>query len=268
MELIPFTYGDAQVRVVQIDGEPWFVLADICRVLDIANPSRVAASLDSDALRSTEVIDSLGRIQQAKVTDESGLYAVIFQSRKPEAKDFRRWVTHDVLPSIRRTGTYGQVQQLTGPELMAKALIEAHTVLEAKDQQIAALEPKARSWDHLSNSAGDYSIGDAAKVLSRDPEIVTGQNRLFKKLADLGWIFRSNAFKGGGWRAYQSRVDAGHLVERIPPLVHHPETGDPIVKPPQIRITAKGLGALHRALGGRTAIDDLTAEQAELVTIS
>lgn len=264
MELIPFTYGDAQVRVVQIDDEPWFVLSDLCKVLGISNVGNVTARLDEAGVRQAD-IRSGGQMRSVTIVNEPGMYEVVIRSDKSEAVTFRRWITGEVLPQIRKTGSYGVAKELTGPELMAKALIEANTTMQAQQERIAQLEPSAAAWTHLSDSSGDYSVGDAAKVLSRDPSITTGQNRLFKRLADLGWIFRSNAYKGGGWRAYQSRVDSGHLVEKIPPIVHHPETGEPIMKPPQIRVTAKGLGALHAALGGTANIDDLTAVQSTLV---
>ena len=105
-DVIPFAYGDHPVRTLTIDGEPWFVLSDICKVLDIGNPSMVADRLDADALSTTEVIDLLGRTQRARTITEAGLYEVIFLSRKPEAKQFKRWVTHEVLPSIRKRGGY------------------------------------------------------------------------------------------------------------------------------------------------------------------
>lgn len=105
-EIIPFNYKDSEVRVIELDGQPTFVLADVCAVLGLSNPSKVATQIDDDALTTSEVIDSLGRRQTANVVTEPGLYQVIFMSRKEEAKSFRRWVTHEVLPAIRRQGGY------------------------------------------------------------------------------------------------------------------------------------------------------------------
>lgn len=107
-ELKIFTYQENQVRTIQKDGEPWFVLKDVCRVLDLSTPSRVAERLDDDE-KGMSQIHTPGGPQETIIVNESGLYTVILRSDKPEAKPFRRWVTHEVLPSIRRTGTYSIV---------------------------------------------------------------------------------------------------------------------------------------------------------------
>ncbi len=105
-----FDFEDNAVRVVDIDGEPWFVAADVCRVLDLSNPSKACADLDDDeaALTSSYSRSSNGTEQKRDmlIISESGLYNLIFRSRKPEAKKFRKWVTAEVLPSIRKTGMY------------------------------------------------------------------------------------------------------------------------------------------------------------------
>lgn len=101
-----FDFEDNAVRVVDIDGEPWFVAADVCRVLDIKNPSdTINKRLDSDE-RGIEIIYTPSGDQEMLVVNESGLYNLIFRSTKPEAKKFRKWVTAEVLPSIRKTGMY------------------------------------------------------------------------------------------------------------------------------------------------------------------
>ena len=106
-EMKIFKYGDNQVRTIQQDGEPWFVLRDVCHALDIARGARVAERLDEDEVRQAYITDGMGRQQETAIINESGLYTVILRSDKPQAKPFRRWVTHEVLPSIRRTGSYG-----------------------------------------------------------------------------------------------------------------------------------------------------------------
>lgn len=97
-----FNYENNQVRNITIKGEPWFVLADVCKVLELSNPSRVAQRLECDERSNFK----LGRQGNAVVINESGLYAVILRSDKPQAKPFRKWVTSEVLPSIRKTGSY------------------------------------------------------------------------------------------------------------------------------------------------------------------
>ena len=102
-------YEGNKVRMVEMNGEPWWVLKDVCDVLALTEPHRVATRLDEDDRTQMTVTDSLGRNQDTTVVNESGLYNVIFRSDKPEAKKFKRWVTHEVLPSIRKTGGYGNV---------------------------------------------------------------------------------------------------------------------------------------------------------------
>ena len=100
-----FNYEEMPVRVVDKDGSPWWVLSDVCRVLEIANSRNVAARLDDDE-KGVYLMDTLGGSQNMTIINESGLYKVILRSDKPEAKKFTRWVTHEVLPAIRKTGSY------------------------------------------------------------------------------------------------------------------------------------------------------------------
>ena len=105
-ELQVFTYGTAQVRTLVRGGAPWWVLADVCRVLELSTPSRVAERLEGDEVSQAHTIDKMGRKQKMTIINEAGLYSVILRSDKPQAKAFKRWVTHEVLPAIRRTGAY------------------------------------------------------------------------------------------------------------------------------------------------------------------
>lgn len=111
-ELQIFNYNGNEVRTVQIDGEPWWVLKDVCDVLEIQDVRRVAERLDGDEWSQTPVTDALGRQQNSYIINESGLYNVILRSDKPQAKPFRKWVTNEVLPSIRKTGGY-QLPQMS-----------------------------------------------------------------------------------------------------------------------------------------------------------
>ena len=101
-----FNYNSVEVRSIQKDGEPWFVLRDVCNVLGLGTPARVAERLDTDEVSQTHITDSMGRQQEMTIINESGLYNVILRSDKPEAKPFRKWVTSEVLPTIRRHGMY------------------------------------------------------------------------------------------------------------------------------------------------------------------
>ena len=235
--LVPFTYGTAAVRVVMIDGEPWFVLADLCAVLDIANVGNVAARIDEAAIRQTD-IRSGGQMRAMTVVSEAGMYEVVIRSDKAEAVTFRRWITGTVLPEIRKTGGYNTAPQLTGPELVALALVEANRMLEAKDERIAELEPKAELADKLLDAEGDLSVKDAAQSLTR-AGIKVGQNRLFSLLErHYHWIGR--AAGDGRYRVMQAAIESGWMSV-LPQSHYHPKTGVLVLDPPQPRVTPKGL---------------------------
>ena len=133
-----FNYQSHDVRTVQKDGEPWFVLKDVCDVLNLSTTARVAERLDKDEVSQTHITDSIGRQQDTTIINESGLYSVILRSDKPEAKPFRKWVTSEVLPSIRRTGGYRQKQLTPAEQLLAQA-----GVLVEQERRLSALEESA-----------------------------------------------------------------------------------------------------------------------------
>lgn len=237
--LTVFGYGDREVRTVVVDGEPWFVLTDLCGVLGLTTPARVAERIDEAAVSSAH-ISTGGQLRAVTVVNESGMYEVVIRSDKAEAVAFRRWITAEVLPAIRKTGTYS----VESPEqLMARALVEAQRVLSEKDQQIAALAPAADAWNTMASSEGDYSVGDAAKILAR-AGISTGQQRLFQQLADFGWITRH----GGRWFVMQTAVDSGYLAEK-PQTRIDVATRERVVADPQVRVTLRGLERLRVRLG-------------------
>ena len=106
-EIQRFDFRGATLRTLtDEEGEPWFVLKDCMSILDLGNPTETVKMFDDDEFSTTEVIDSIGRRQQAYIISEPGLYRLVMRSRKPEAKEFQRWVTHEVLPQIRKTGGY------------------------------------------------------------------------------------------------------------------------------------------------------------------
>jgi prophage antirepressor-like protein len=192
-----FTYHGREVRTIIKDGEPWFVLKDVCSVLDLGQVAGVKRRLPEDVI-SNHPLDTPGGTQQMTIINEDGLYDVILESRKPEAKEFRKWVTSEVLPSIRKTGSYS----LGDPQrLIALALVEAQKLLEAKDQQIALLKPKAEFFDQVADSKDAIDIGTASKVL-KIPGF--GRNNLFEFLRNEGILMQNN-------QPYQRFVDAGYF---------------------------------------------------------
>jgi len=133
---------------------------------------------------------------------------------------------------------------LTGPELLARALVEANEVIAAADARVLELTPKAEAFDAFLSTAGDYSLNEAAKVLARDGEISIGEHRLRDKLQAWRWLYRSATGKP---RAMQTQVDCGRLVEKAQ-WHYHPSTGEKVLDAPQVRITAKGLEAIRRRI--------------------
>jgi DNA-damage-inducible protein D len=154
--------------------------------------------------------------------------------------------------------TAAQHRALSNRDLALMVIEEADRA-DAAETKAAALEPAAENWAALAAAAGDYSVSDAAKILSRHPAITTGRTRLFATLHALGWTYRATGDKS--WRAYQSAVDRGWLAER-PQSHRHPDTAVEVLDAPQVRVTVKGLGELRRRL---TASDPLALEPGRTV---
>lgn len=177
-----------QVRTLVIDNEPWFVGKDVAEVLGYANASKALKDHveDEDKLNN-DSLSSLGQ-RGGWLINESGLYSLILSSKLPSAKKFKRWVTSEVLPALRKTGQY-QVKELSGSELMAKALIEAQSVLAAKDKQIEEMKPKALFADAVATSHTSILVGELAKILKQNG-IDMGQKRLFAWLREKGYLIK------------------------------------------------------------------------------
>lgn len=236
-----FQYADREVRTLSFGGDLWFVLADICGVLGIANSGNVAARLDEADIRQTD-ISSGGQRRSVTIVSEAGMYEVVIRSDKPEARRFRWWVTHEVVPSIRRTGSYA----VESPEqLMARAVVQAQEIIARKDEQIAVLAPMAEAWEEIADAGTDYAVRDVAPMLSR-AGIATGPQRLFDTLHELGWIYRGEKQR---WTPYARAVDAGLLKVRAMAPYRDRDTGDLVPSAPQVRITPKGVERLRIRLG-------------------
>lgn len=246
-ELTLFTYQSHQVRTVLVDGEPWFVAADVARILGYRDAFNMARRLDKED-RGTRLVSTPSGDQEMTVISEAGLYVAILGSQVPGAREFKRWITHEVIPTIRRTGRYesGPTKPMTELEMAQRYLAALRREQQLK-AELEAAAPKAHSWDVLASGTGDYSVADAAKVLSRDPALKLGRDRLFTILAEHGWTYRQRADQR--WRPYQAAVDAARLSE-LPASHYHPRTGELVIDPPQVRVTVKGLQELHRRLGG------------------
>lgn len=177
------------VRTLVINNEPWFVGKDVAEVLGYAKArNAIAQHVDEDDALKQGITDSLGRRQETTFINESGLYCLVLSSKLPSAKKFKRWVTSEVLPALRKTGQY-QVKELSGQELMAKALIEAQSVLAAKDKQIEEMKPKALFADAVATSHTSILVGELAKILKQNG-IEMGQKRLFAWLREKGYLIK------------------------------------------------------------------------------
>lgn len=246
-QIVPLAFDGHEVRVIDRDGEPLFVLADVCKVLDLSNPRKVAADLDEDAVTTSDVIDSLGRTQQANVVTEAGLYEVIFKSRKPEARMFKRWITNEVIPAIRKTGSYGAPKELTFEEMVERTLLESRARIQALESTVQELEPKATAWERMCSSTGDMSASEAAKTLARGGHDVGGLHKLYalcdKKRSEggLGWFFRNGHEQR---EPYQSVIDRG-LIRVKTSSIENSRTGEMFVSITP-RFTAKALDAIAK----------------------
>jgi len=207
-ELQIFSYDGKDVRTVEKDGSTWWVLKDVCEILEIGNSRDVTARLDDDE-KGVGTIDTLGGNQELTVVSESGLYSVILLSRKPEAKSFKRWITHEVLPSLRKHGAYmttDKLEQLMNdPDAWIKLLTALRDERKEKEQlQLQAAEdrPKVLFADAVSASESTILIGELAKIL-RGNGIQIGQNRLFERLRQDGYLIKR---KGSDYNAPTQRA--------------------------------------------------------------
>lgn len=245
-----FTYQEQPVRTVTVDGEPGFIANDLCAVLDIRNPRDTVAGLDDDE-KGVATTDTLGGAQQMAYVTEAGMYSLVLRSRKPEARAFKRWITHEVLPQIRKTGGY-TVKEISRLELIdlareaevaRLAAVQAHQLAESKVLELAG---PATAWEKLASAKGDLDVRDAAQVLCRDHNIEIGRNRLFRWLRENHWVDGNN-------RPYQAKVNQGLLTEKIGTFVIQRSAGE-MLAPPQLRITAKGLQRLQTELAPLCAV--------------
>ena len=225
-----------EVRTVMVSDEPWFVAADVCKALELSNPTVAVSRLDEDERAKF----NLGRQGEGIIVNEAGLYSLILGSRKPEAKVFKRWITHDVIPAIRKTGGYIQGEEsMSDDDLIARALVMAQKKIELREQQLkekdAQLElqkPKVDFADHVTDSDNAIDMGTFAKYAQKQG-ITMGRNTLFKWLRDRGVLMDNNV-------PYQRYLNAGWF--RVIELTYN--TGSGQYTNPKTLVTGKGQVAL------------------------
>lgn len=204
-----------EVRTSVINDEPYFALNDVCRILEISNPSQAKTRLNKDGVISNEVIDSMGRTQQANFISESNLYKLVFQSRKPEAERFADWVTSEVLPAIRKHGAYmsdGVIERtLTDPDyliMLATNLKEERAKRALAEAQNEKNKPKVLFADTVSASSRSCLMGELAKMISQEAirqgriNEKIGQNKLFSWMRNNGYLCKSGERKNQPLQQY------------------------------------------------------------------
>lgn len=202
------------VRVVDVNGEPWFVAKDVCECLAVGNSRDAVAALDEDE-KGVDSIDTPGGAQEMSIISEAGLYSLILRSRKPEAKIFKRWITHEVLPAIRKHGGY-----LT-PAKLEEALTDPDTIIrlatnlkaerekrQALEAQAAADRPKVVFAESIEVAKTSILVGEMAKLIKQATGCDMGQNRFFEWLRANGYLH-----KGGSARNMPTQrcIDAGWM---------------------------------------------------------
>ena len=213
-----FNFNNNKVRTIIIDNTIWFCLSDVCKILYLVNPTEVAKTLEIDSLSNIEGPEIGIRTGKVNIINESALYQVIFQSRKPEAKKFTKWITSEVIPQIRKTGNYIS-KELTRLELIDMARdselgrlkeIKKNKLLEKENKEqyllIEEQQPKVDSYKTLMDSKEMFTIGRFANITGS--EFGLGQNKMFKLLRELE-ILMDNEIR---WNTpYQKYLDKGYF---------------------------------------------------------
>jgi anti-repressor protein len=235
-----FTYEGSEVRTVQRGGETWWVLKDICDVLGLSDTGEVAERLDGDELTRIKHVSG-GQTREMYAVNESGLYSVILRSNKPEAKNFKRWLTHEVLPSIRKHGAYltpDKLEELiSDPDAWIRVLTALKEERDAKErlqERVEEDKPKVLFADAVSASDDTILIGEMAKILKGNG-VKTGRNRFFEDLRQDGYLIKRQGADRN--TPTQKAMELG-LFKLTEAAVAHPNGHVSLVK--TTRVTGKG----------------------------
>ncbi len=253
--VVPFNFGTQAVRAMLLDGEPWFVLADVCAVLGIQNSGNASARLDEDE-KGVQSMDTPGGKQNLTVINESGLYSVILSSNKPEAKRFKKWVTAEVLPQIRKTGSYGQapavdeIKALNDPATLRNLLGGYAERVIALEDKVAEQAPVVAAYDRISRAHGLLNLTEAAKLLGQQPK------KFIQSLNINGWIYRRPC--SSSWAAYQDKINSGYMEHKTHVINANTDKEKIIC---QALITPKGLTRIALIFGVQVPSNDWIAGQ-------
>lgn len=231
-EIQKFDFKGAPLRTLTDKaGEPWFVAKDVCDILEISNPSDALKRLDDDE-RSRF---NLGRQGETNIVNEAGLYVLVLGSRKPEAHEFKRWVTHEVLPSIRKHGGYMAGRERMTPEQMALASMRwLQSKVDEQAKQLKAQEGKVLFANAVETARTSILVGDFAKILKSNG-IDISPRRLFAWLREHGWLIKA---KGSSWNMPTQKAMDLHLFEIKETTISHSDGHTTINKTP--KMTGKG----------------------------
>lgn len=221
-----------EIRTVNINGEPWLAGKDVAVALGYTNPQK---AIRDHVLNEDRTVNESFTVNGTKVIliNESGLYALIFGSKLGSAQRFKRWVTNEVLPTIRKTGGY-QVKAPQGKELLALAVLEAQKTIEAQSKEIQRMRPKEIFADAVSTSHTSILIGDLAKLLKQNG-VDTGQKRLFCWLRENSYLIRR---QGSDWNMPTQKAMEMGLFEVKESTINNPDGSVRINK--TTKVTGKG----------------------------
>lgn len=223
------------IRTVETGDEPWFVGKDVAEVLGYSDTfGALKKHVDAEDKQNCRN-DSFDSPRGMTIINESGLYSLILSSKLPSAKAFKRWITHEVIPSIRKTGGYIEGQEhMSDADLMAKALLVAQRQIAQRDKQLQEMQPKALFADSVCASSTSILIGELAKILKQNG-VATGQNKLFAWMRDNGYLIRR---KGADYNMPTQRSMEMQLFEIKETVVTHADGHTSINK--TTKVTGKG----------------------------
>lgn len=256
-----YVFRERRVRIItDRQRVPWFIAKDVCDILG-TDTKDLRAILDTDEITNLDTIEvqpTAGR--SPLIISESGFYKLVLRSRKPVAKEFQRWVTHNVLPSIREHGAY------MTPDTIRAALADPDTIIalatrlkeeteqrQEAQRQIRTLEPKAHAFEEFCEAPGLSTVRDAAAMLTT-AGVTIREGELRAWMLDHQWIYR----KGNAYRPYAAHVQAGHLRLEPPHTTGRHRDGRPFTFEPTCKITRRGLALLWQRIGAermRTQLD-------------
>jgi anti-repressor protein len=238
-----FSFENIAVRVLEINGAPFWVLVDVCVVLGIANPRDAAGRLDDDE-KGVGITDTLGGPQEMTIVNESGLWSLVLTSRKPSAKRFKKWITSEVIPAIRKTGSYGAPQlDLNDPAQLRALLLSYSAEVETAKKALTVAQTEAstskNALDRIAGTGSTFTVTQAAKDLQ------IRRSHLLDYMRRNRWLYRPRGCADD--LPYQDRIESGYLTLKVEVLPRD-DGSEKVVQ--RARITAKGLTKLAQVVPG------------------